>query len=609
MEIYQDEVYKSGLLADGVHHMRVLGSVGRREHTQQSDMDIWLVCQQDSTQKMKDIHGVVQKEMLIRHALSKSLGMPHLARHFASVFTEEEALRYQQAFPVRVAIPGNLGEHVIIGERGNTSINPDISTEGLEEDVAVSLLEFIGNCQKAALHNSPVNLQKWRRRIMQELQTYRDRERIGSNAEIDSLIAQTYQNDDQLFDDTRMFVDSLNVAPERITSRHIAHRLMWTLEKVRWELVAGYNDAERLKNWRLHSDRYLGLFPREISDLIIDFVGHTGMIPPNTTQLGSELLTLTRTEFDSQRLDHFHQLLSQWLMQAHTAVLEPEKYGPTEPANYSFILPRRINNVDVVTRVAVEQGKRFVISENVAIHILQGSPEESEHYPDERGAYLTDVEDYLGQPITDKELEKHLEDYAREFQKIHAHPVEKFGRLGTDYLVNSYAEYVQQRLDDDRIPADLRERLNLLVEMHWAELVQVKPVLCHMDGGPRNVVLDTIGQPKVVDFEHASGCAKEWDIERILFQLPSELRLAFWKSYYSDASQEYNPRISYISRLVMLATFACALSEKDEILKERCYVYVKNQLDAGKLLHDVFDMRTLEHEAWTIYTSAPSVKI
>lgn len=81
-----------------------------------------------------------------------------------------------------------------------------------------------------------------------------------------------------------------------------------------------------------------------------------------------------------------------------------------------------------------------------------------------------------------------------------------------------------------------------------------------MDAGPRNLIINSDGELALIDYEHASGCAAEWDVERVIFQLPEHLKDTFEKNYYQG--KQRNDLVSKITKLVMLSTFKIQLRRR-----------------------------------------------
>jgi hypothetical protein len=128
-----------------------------------------------------------------------------------------------------------------------------------------------------------------------------------------------------------------------------------------------------------------------------------------------------------------------------------------------------------------------------------------------------------------------------------------------------------------------------------------------MDPGLRNVIETAQGNLYLTDYEHASGCAKEWDIERVLFQLPDRLKGKFEESYYQGEIADQVVR--QVTRVVMVATFASKLPKKENSLTESCYRFVRNQLQVLQTVSEINGQIEIEEDDWLRWPTAVTMGV
>jgi len=136
--------------------VRVLGSFGRFDSNSESDLDIWLICDDSTIGDLATLKSVAIKELSIRSELAKKHKHPNLDRHFSSIFSIQEAEIYDAAFFTRVKNSFSLGE--ILYKEFNSNLNEidkNIEIDELQKkaDLEQSLIEFVDNWKSATKRN------------------------------------------------------------------------------------------------------------------------------------------------------------------------------------------------------------------------------------------------------------------------------------------------------------------------------------------------------------------------------------------------------------------------------------------------------------------------
>ena len=552
----------------------ILGSLGKFGGNSVSDIDSWLVCTDVRITDLEFMIKASEEELKIRKTLNSSYNYLNLSRHRASIFSEQEAELYRRSFAVRVGIPYIIGEQNVLQGNNNSSRNIVFTEKEIKTDLLVSMDEF--HNAYTVLDNDVIR-KKATRRIIQEGRYYRVGERIKGNTEIDRLVDVEYDGDWQKameteLEKTRMWVGE--VEPKEYEKRALLHKLAWTLEKVRWEMIESKLDSRYLERWRKGEGTGYGFSPHQIGRLMAQSAEILAWMSSSSKNLGEELCELTRDNYDPARITDAHIALTHWITDQMKHIID--NTSDIESAGKSVTLPIEVDGKKAIRRIGLGALKRFVVSEKKALQLLQLSDLILD-YDTVDGEWI-DIADLGGGRLPISDLENYLSEYVSELKKIHNKQVSNFGRLGSEIVDQKYSDYLRRRINSVNIPRDIQDKINLLLSQNQELLDEAEPILCHMDPGPRNVILTTANEVRLVDFEHSSGCVPEWDIERVLLQLPIETRDKFERKYYCD--EEPREKIRNITKIVMVITFAYGLHNEDPSLSDNYYNIVRSLLDA-----------------------------
>lgn len=75
----------------------ILGSFGRYDANNASDMDVWLICKDDSIVNLSRLSNIASAERVLRTRLGIKYNYPNLDRHLASFFLKRKHL-YTKTF-------------------------------------------------------------------------------------------------------------------------------------------------------------------------------------------------------------------------------------------------------------------------------------------------------------------------------------------------------------------------------------------------------------------------------------------------------------------------------------------------------------------------------
>jgi len=558
----------------------ILGSFGRYDANNASDMDVWLICKDDSIVNLSRLSNIASAERALRTRLGIKYNYPNLDRHLASFFSQEEASLYQNIFYTRVLNPKKLGEIVQIDFVDSffdtRVIQYELSDTQKAADLAQSLNEFVENWNKAKERSLSMNIsKKWLRRIFQEIEFCRNGTRIKSSRTLDIGIREKYENDSKaVFDDVQLLMKNLSQKTDEteISRSRLLHSLLWTLEKVRWEIIFSQNSKLYFNQWRLGKVRGYGFSPREIGNLVSEAVIDYSAYSTFTNELAEHLIYLTRISENIERLEHLNVVLSKWVID--TAMILIGKRNST--GLEKVIIPTFIDGINTISKIYPIKDSRLAYAEFSAWNIIN-----SKHIigiDQSKYSILIIQEDIFSNKLDVDNIEKYLLQYADVVKQIHQKPIEYFGRLNWKYPHDCYSDYLLSRLKGLKISDERINKIAHLIKDYKSILDSEDPYLCHMDPGPRNLIISDKDRLFLIDFEHASGCSPIWDIERILFQIPMKYHDRFLRLY----GKEINQMVSAITRLVMVTCFACRLSN-DQGVQEICFDYVDNVLKSDKM--------------------------
>lgn len=547
-----------GRLTDNVAEVRLMGSVGRHRATKTSDMDVWLIMKDDSDRKMWG--AIVASERSVRSEIATQLGLAELNRHPPGIFTVSEALAYEQAFLVRVHVPRKRREYLCWGKEP-VSLGVDYSESAIQADLAASLLEFVENWEKSVCDGKG-NGHKWIKRLIREIEFFTGNGYMLSDDETDSWLANKYLGrPDTVVNMAKDVIQKITaeLGQDAIERRKLLHGLAWTMEKVRWVML----DPEvnkLIQEWRFGQLNYQPpvFGPRKIGGLIVKVAELGYVLPESARELGMMLMRTTRDgQTDTRWPLEFDKTLAQWVIEEINAI---HRDYPQRQDSGNVIVPTELpDGRRMVTKIFGPQLGYRGRSTAMALKILgMGAT-----LIRERGHTLIEQPDIEGRPVTIEDLRiTGVTEYAQLMREIHLQGMPHFGRLGAERNFATLSEYFlfRLRLVRGKIP-EIADRLTRLIELHRVGLDQVKPVLCHMDTGLRNLIFGSDGKLRLIDFEHASGCIADWDIGRACLCLPPDLARELRRECNRHPIQRNNRQVVMITELVMRATFAANLDD------------------------------------------------
>ncbi|MFZ2202750.1 MAG: hypothetical protein WAV56_05170, partial [Microgenomates group bacterium] len=291
-----------------VTEVRVIGSIGRKDGDLYSDMDVWFIF--NILPRLDEMADISNRELSVREKLSQKFNLPNLNRHRCTIFTQKEAALYEQIFAVRVGMPRSLGETTILLGNGN---QPIVSAP--KADIIVSLKEFRELYERETARGHTYFLKKFVRRTLRETIFYHDGQRLTNNASVDEIIRDKYQDNDQkVLSVGREFSDHLRAKTkeESILFRDLAHHLMFTMEKFRWEIMYGITNNEEFDNWRLGISRRYTFYPQEMIDFVKEAAAELGVDP---TEELEQIKMISDHKFSLGTAQKFHDFHTNWMLE------------------------------------------------------------------------------------------------------------------------------------------------------------------------------------------------------------------------------------------------------------------------------------------------------
>lgn len=283
------------------------GSFGRHDWCEWSDLDV------DYTTKnpvpLLEVVDFSTRELEVRRKVGKEYGYPNLARHWCTIFTREEQETYDTVFAVRIGVPRYLGETVRLLGKEETTVR-----FAPPEDIVVSLQEFQLHYENNLGRTDEIDgitSHKYARRAYREMRFYSSGERIPKTKEVDEAIKK-YANDYLMFEEIKKYTQGLTSkqnSPQLIARRDLSHRLLFTMQKIRWEFISGMVNQD-LFNWQSGQKKRHGFFPEQIKRLVREA----------GTALGTddkEIITWlnnVQSRIGVEDLILFHQIHSNWML-------------------------------------------------------------------------------------------------------------------------------------------------------------------------------------------------------------------------------------------------------------------------------------------------------
>lgn len=301
---------------ENVLEVRLTGSIGRNDFNLGSDMDTFLVV--NGSRTLVELAAMSEAEMEARRFLARDLGMPNLARHRSTLLNQEEYYLYEQLFATRLGVERRCQENTFL-KLGDLPAQKAPHPS----DLVVTFNEFEELYQKAVDGNG-MSPHKYVRRLFREMVYYRDGVRISFNSDVDRQILLMCGSDEEVVRQAREFRESIVVSPEAVKARGIAHHLMFTLEKVRWELIYGLLNPADYEDWRLGIKRHYGFYPQEIVQLVEEAEKELGV---DGKAIKEAAIALSKQPYDQDTIVAFHELHSQWMLNSCKIAFERSEHG------------------------------------------------------------------------------------------------------------------------------------------------------------------------------------------------------------------------------------------------------------------------------------------
>lgn len=430
----------------------------------------------------------------------------------------------------------------------------DFSILDIKVDLITSLEEFL----QIYKTGNDYYKKKSFNRIFRELFFYTTEKRLLRDVDVKICLNSLDQNFsiwvEKILVYTEKLINFLKIEAWKdiIRTNEMSHKLMRTLEKVRWELISSYWNIDYFDNWRNGKWSFLWFNPRQIGWLLSSFTEENNVVLDESIELWKQLISITRSKVSHEILNGFHDVFTSWVTKSMD-VLYNQK-NDTNTKKSSFVLPSLSEDwKNIISRIWINKWTRFVKTEHLATKLF--STKRIVNFRDKKNFYLVDIIDFLGNTATDCDIKENLWKFVDFLHKIHSIPLDKFWRLW-DYGYNSYYEYLFGRINYSDLTK--REKIPILDYLDYNKniIVNKEPVLCNMDAWLRNVIMDDWWEIRLIDFEHASWCVKERDIQRVYTQLPQELKKIFISEYYSNLEQSYNREVNFITRNIQQILFA-----------------------------------------------------
>ena len=308
------DVYKKALVEKvdlgEVGKVRIIGSFGRNDANQESDMDVWIITNKRTS--LATISRISDEEIAVREDLKEKFGYPNLTRHRATIFSREEADLYESTFSVRVGSIRTTGESTTIW--GGTEAPVVIPTL---VDLVASIEEFDALYDIAEKGLNGISSRKYARRVCKEMKYITEGVRLNSNAEVDAEISINYNNSPaEVMEESRQVRDQLYLSgldPVEVARRKIAYICMFTMEKVRWELTYGLADPQILENWRKGISRLYAFYPKKIKEFVCQTAEQLGIDP---TEELEQIEKISTEPVSPDLLEEFNRVNTDWMLLA-----------------------------------------------------------------------------------------------------------------------------------------------------------------------------------------------------------------------------------------------------------------------------------------------------
>ncbi|MFN7160963.1 MAG: phosphotransferase family protein [Candidatus Gracilibacteria bacterium] len=517
---------KTAIDPDNTLGFIIWGSAGRQQLSANSDLDIWIISTSELT--FKEAFDLSEKEYSQRQLFGLRHGLKEFSRHRASIFSQEEAKAYLEAFYWRYYLSLSQFSEALTW---NYSI-PKLHTS--QEDIQADLITTLQERLESFAHSRKekllfYNLRDYNYYIGMKKGSYFT---APSNEDSRSISKYIELHARQPF---------LKLAWRRQT-----HALLWSLEKVRWELFNVSNNPKYFDQWKRGTHGGYGYSLPALGNFLFQLMlTKRCTITLELKELG-KLLTQLLHEENTERIPTIYALLTKILQ---NAIAQPSRLNKKLLKSYSVTVP--IHGVSGTSICKISNDEKYIISE------YEG---QQRYFPSPPQEISLGKMSYIISPFLRGKTYKNekMNILVSLLKKTHSTKGNFFGRVGTGPYFPSYDIYLQYRIDQISMPLKIKKQLYKAIDILRSELKSVLPVTCHMDPNPGNVLI-LKNKGTFIDWEHFSYCAKEWDVERAVLDYTKQEQEQFRLLYYDNKEPH-----TYISQLTKIIVTATAVARKHE---------------------------------------------
>lgn len=509
----------------------------------ESYFDLWIITPQHCS--FKEAYELSQQEMNQRKLFSKKHHLEGFLMNRSSIFSQEECRIFLESFYWKYYMPLTQFNE---GEVKNYDIPRIVlSPEQIQTDLITTLQErlerFAYNREEKLLRT---NLRDYgyfcgtKKSSLFQFSNSTAQKNISSYIEV-------YARQPQI----------------KLAWQRQNHALLSTLQTIRWELFNSHEDSDYFEKWKRGTHEGDGYSLPGLGNFLFQLVlSKQCDVSLEVKELG-RLLTQLLHEKNTDLIPTIYPLLSKVLL---PQITQPSLADPTN-RTYSVTLP--IAGRDGVSVCKVSHDKKYIISE------YEGQQRYAPSSPEE--VSIGNIS-YIISPFIEgkKYNQKDMHILAALLRKIHQTKGTFFGRIGSGPHFPTYDAFIYDRIEHLPESFSFKKILCKMQTLLREELKAVVPVACHMDPNPGNVLIHP-SQSTLIDWEHFSYCAKEWDVERALLESSENGQEIFRSLYYTDVA--YNPLLSKFTRIVAVAGYAANQvvgSEKHKRLLLSCYTLLND---------------------------------
>lgn len=511
----------------------VWGSSNSERFSRESDLDMWLVT--PSELPFQEAYKLSQAEFSYRKKFGEKHQLSEFAKHRVSIFSSEEAALYLRTFYWRYYLALTKFSE---GEAQNYAV-PEVSLN--MEDIQTDLVVTVGERLETAYLKNKEYLLSYNQRDYEYYRQHHSSMELGAQKSLHDTI------------DFFVRESSLDFA-----QRRQLHALLWSLEKVRWELLNSYEDPKYFDKWKKGEHEGFGYSLATIGSLLVQLVvNNKSHVTEQLKQLG-RLLTKQLIKDTTEDIPAIYSLLSSVLVATATGQTTDE-----DKDTYSVTFP-----------VAGKQDPRVCKLSNDAKYIISEHEGQRRYMPTPPEHISLGAISYVLSPVLKAKtynIQK-TEKIVMLLKSLHSSAGHYFGRVGAGPHFATYHQFLFHRICKLPQTCPFRSDLLRLTGVLRTILNTSQPVACHMDAHAGNILVME-DREVLIDWEHLSYCAREWDVERAIRDYPVPLQEAVRKQYYSDVV--HNPIVSLFTRIVVMTCGASRILEPEK--KNNIYVHV-NQL-------------------------------